>query len=435
MKRFFWGGVHPAAHKELTHTPELTVLPAPAQVIVPLSQHIGAPAQPLVAVGDYVTMGQKIGDGQGLCVPVHAPVSGKVSAIGEYPHPGGVRPAIVIENDFQNTFASSLRPHGAEEALEAKEILSIIREAGIVGMGGAAFPTAVKANVPEGQVDVIIVNACECEPYITADDTLLQTHPEQVVDGLKLLCRVMKPRRAVIAVEDNKPAAIAAVRKALASAPELEVLKLHTRYPQGAEKQLIQAVTGRQVMEGKLPKDVGCAVFNAATCAAISQAVRDGMPLIQRIVTVTGSAVNTPGNFLVRIGTTFSQVVEAAGGLRDNVWKVLSGGPMMGVAQPNLDAPVVKFVNCVLCLSQAENAEVENPVCFRCGKCVEVCPMHLQPLYLHRYTKSGSLPLLKRYNIMDCIECGCCAYTCPGKIPLVASIRTGKKLIKEESVT
>lgn len=432
MKRFFWGGIHPAGHKEMAPAGRLETLPAPAQVIVPLIQHIGAPAQPLVQVGDQVAMGQKIGEGHALYAPVHAPVSGRVTAIEDRPHPGGMKPAVVIENDFQDTFRSELIPHPkGEEELSGREILDIIKEAGIVGMGGAAFPTWGKADLPEGKVDTVIVNACECEPYITADDTLLQTNPQGVVDGLALLCRVIGPKRAVIALEDNKPQAADALRKVLEGEPSIELAILPTRYPQGAEKQVIQAVTGRQVPGGKLPRDLGCAVFNAATCAAISQAVREGMPLIQRIVTVTGSAVVNPGNFLVRVGTPFSQVVEAAGGLRPDVWKVLSGGPMMGVAQPNLDAPVTKFVNSILCLSQKENGESENPVCFRCGKCLEACPMHLQPLYFHRYAGSGNLAQLERYRIMDCIECGCCAYVCPGKVPLVASIREGKKMVKE----
>lgn len=432
MKRFFWGGIHPTGHKEMASAAQVTVLPPPVQVVVPLSQHIGAPAKPLVAVGDTVTMGQKIGDGVGLCVPVHAPVSGKVTAIEDRPHPGGIRPAIVIENDFKDTFASALTPH-AKEDLSPREILEIIREAGIVGMGGAAFPTGVKAAVPEGQVDVVIVNACECEPYITADDALLQARPGQVVDGLKLLCKAVAPKRAVIAIEDNKGKAAEAVAEMLRGETGVELMMLPTRYPQGSEKQLIQAVTGRQVPAGKLPKDVGCAVFNAGTCAAVSQAVREGMPLIQRVVTVTGQGVERPGNFLVRLGTPFAQVVEAAGGLKETVWKVLSGGPMMGVAQPNLEAPVIKATNSILCLSQKENGEVRDPVCFRCGKCVEVCPMHLQPLYFYRYGKRENLTMLEQYHIFDCIECGCCAYVCPGKVPLVGAIRAGKKMVKEGS--
>ena len=431
MRRLFWGGVHPPEAKEMASAAQVTVLPAPAQVVVPLSQHIGAPAQPLVAVGDQVKMGQKIGDGEGLCVPVHAPVSGRVIAIEDRPHPGGVRRAVVIENDFQDTAETALTPHPDGEELSPEEIRSIVREAGITGMGGAAFPTAVKAQVEPGQVDLLIVNACECEPYITADDALLRAHPGRVIDGARLLGTAVGARQVVLAVEDNKREAIALLEQELAGRQDLELRVLPTRYPQGAEKQLIQAVAGRQVPSGGLPKDVGCTVFNAATCAAVSPAVREGMPLIQRIVTVTGKGVAKPQNFLVRIGTTFGQVVEAAGGLREDVWKVLSGGPMMGVAQPNLEAPVVKFVNAILCLTQADNGEREDPVCFRCGKCVEACPMHLQPLYFYRYGSNRNLSQLTRYRIADCIECGCCAYVCPGKVPLVAAIREGKAMVKE----
>ncbi len=432
MKRLFWGGIHPSGHKELADPARITTLPAPAQAVIPLSQHIGAPAQPLVAVGDQVTMGQKIGDGQGLCVSVHAPVSGRVTAIEARPCPGGVRTAVVIENDFQDTFASALTPYTTADP-EGEALLTILREAGIVGMGGAAFPTGVKAAVPAGQVDTLIVNACECEPYITADDALLRAWPQRVVDGVKLLRRAVGPQRAVIALEDNKPAAAKALEPLLAGEDGITLQLLPTRYPQGAEKQLIFAVTGRQVPPGKLPKDVGCAVFNAGTCAAVSRAVREGMPLLDRIVTVTGPAVAQPQNFLVRVGTPFTQVLAAAGGLREDAWKVIAGGPMMGVAQSDLAVPVVKATNAILCLSQRENGEISNPVCFRCGKCVEACPMHLQPLYFHRYSATGSVAQLQRYHIFDCIECGCCAYVCPGKLPLVASIRRGKQQVKEGS--
>lgn len=431
MKRYFFGGIHPPGNKDLASAAVITTLPAPAIVTVPLVQHIGAPAKPLVNVGDVVARGQKIGDGEGLCVPVHAPVSGRVIAIEDRPHPSGMRPAIVIENDNQNTFKSDLTPHVLEDPLTADALRAIIREAGIVGMGGAAFPTGVKASVPQGAVDTVIVNACECEPYITADDALLQSQPKRVIGGLKLLCRMIGPKRAVIAMEDNKKDAAAAVRAELVGEHEIELLVLPTRYPQGSEKQLIQAVTGRELPSGKLPKDVACAVFNAGTCAAVYRAVCEGMPLMERVVTVTGKAVKKPQNFLVTLGTPFSALIEAAGGLTDDVWKVLSGGPMMGFAQENLDAAVVKATNSILCLSQRDSSAVDDPVCFRCGKCLDVCPMRLQPLYFHRYTQMKNAHTLVRYHILDCIECGCCAYVCPGKVPLVESIRAGKKIAKE----
>lgn len=433
MRHPFFGGVHPADRKELSAGCLPVPAPVPAQVILPMSQHIGAVCTPLVKVGDTVKMGQKIGDGEGMCVPVHASVSGTVIAVEPRPHPNGTNVmSVVIQNDFQDTLDEKYVPNPDPDALTDAEIVEIIGEAGLVGMGGATFPTNIKAQSAMGKVDTLIINACECEPYITADDVLLRTEPEQVVEGVKLLCRVLEPKRAVLALEDNKAEAIAVLQRILAGEPALELKVLPTRYPQGAEKQLIQAVTGRQVPPGGLPAAVGCAVFNAATAAAVYKAVYTGEPVIRRIVTVTGEAVREPKNLIVRIGTPFAEVVEAAGGLTDDVWKVLAGGPMMGVAQADLDVPVIKGTNAVLCLSQAQNGEASGPLsCIRCGKCLTVCPMNLQPLYLYRYEGVGDLEALKRLNLTDCIECGCCAYACPGKLPLVERFRAGKRELKE----
>ena len=432
MKSLFFGGVHPEGRKELSASAPLTAMALPAQVAVPLRQHIGAPCKPLVAVGETVCMGQKIGDGEGLCVPVHAPVSGVVEAIEDRPHPGGgLCPAIIIKNDFLDTPDPRLKPYSHPEFLSPEELVSIIREAGIVGMGGAAFPTDVKAKTGMSLADTVILNACECEPYITADDVLLRTRPADVLRGLELIARILLPSRVVIAVEDNKAQAAAEVREHLKDFSSMELLVLPTRYPQGAEKQLIQAVTGRQVPSGGLPKDVGCAVFNAATAAAVYRAVYEGMPAIERIVTVTGEGVKQPRNLVVRMGVSFLEVIAAAGGLADDVWKVLSGGPMMGVAQGDLSVPVTKSTNAIVCLSSAQNGEAAHPVCIRCGRCLEVCPMRLEPLYLYRYSNAGELGALKRLHLTDCIECGCCAYACPGKLPLVEGFRVGKQALKE----
>lgn len=428
MKKLFFGGIHPAYRKELSAKEETIANITPAQVVIPLLQHIGAPCEPLVQVGERVLRYQKIGDGQGLCVPVHASVSGRVKAIEPRAHVSGrMVNAVVIENDFLNeTTAAAPADENDPDA-----VLQAIREAGIVGMGGAAFPGNVKAVSAMGHVDTLIANACECEPYITADDTLLRTSAEQVLAGMEILRGILHPERVVLAVEDNKAEAIRMVGTLLEKHGGIELVVLPTRYPQGAEKQLIQAVTGREVEPGKLPVSVGCAVFNVSTFAAIFRAVRQGVPLTERIVTVSGEAVAKPQNFLVPIGTSFRELIEMAGGLHEGTERVISGGPMMGIAQADLDVPVVKATNSILCLLRDENGAAENPVCLRCGKCVGVCPMRLQPLYMYRYEMAGDLKQLERLHLMDCIECGSCAFTCPGKLPLVERFRQGKQKLRE----
>ncbi len=427
MKNFF-GGIHPPYRKELSASSEPIRAVAAKQVVIPLQQHIGALCTPCVCVGDHVARYQKIGDGEGLCVPVHASVSGTVVAIEPRPHTSGRDvPAVVIENDFLDTPAP-LYP--ADEA-DPDAVLAAIREAGIVGMGGAAFPGNVKAISAMGNVDTLIANACECEPYITADDTLLRHHADQVLSGMEMLKRILKPARVVLAVEDNKREAIECVRACLREHPDITLSVLPTRYPQGAEKQLILALTGREVPAGKLPVSVGCAVFNVSTFAAIFRAVRFGIPLTERIVTVSGEAIPKPQNFTVRIGTPFSELIELAGCLDDKTERVIAGGPMMGFAQRDLNVPVIKATNSILCLFEDHNGAAENPVCLRCGKCVGVCPMHLQPLYMYRYEKVSDLKELDRLHLLDCIECGCCAFTCPGKLPLVEHFRRGKQKLRE----
>jgi electron transport complex protein RnfC len=300
-------------------------------------------------------------------------------------------------------------------------------------MGGAAFPGNVKALSALGNVDTLIANGCECEPYITADDSLLQTSPEKVLSGMTILSKLLNPKHTVLAVEDNKQEAIKKLQGLQKDFPHVEIRILPTRYPQGAEKQLIQSVTGREVPSGKLPVAVGCAVFNVSTFAAIHRAVKEGMPLYERIVTVSGEAIAKPQNFIVPIGTPFHDLVEAAGGLHDKTERVISGGPMMGVAQHDLAVPVVKATNSILCLLKDKNGAAENPVCLRCGKCIVACPMRLQPLYMYRYVKAGRVDELKKLHIMDCMECGSCSFTCPGKLPLVEKFRLGKKMVREDS--
>ena len=433
MNKLFFGGIHPKYNKEMSTRVTTFHTITPKQVVIPLQQHIGAPCNPLVSVGDHVLRGQKIGDGEGLCVPVHASVSGTVVAIEPRPHTSGrLVNAIVIENDFQDTAIPAVTNEKPLAELDKDEILHSIREAGIVGMGGAAFPGNVKALSAMGNVDTLIANACECEPYITADDSLLRTNPEQVLEGMQIIRGLLQPERVVLAIEDNKKEAIANVKSLLSRYPGVELAVLPTRYPQGAEKQLIVAVTGREVPSGKLPVNVGCLVFNVSTYAAIYRAVKLGQPLTERLVTVSGETVGQPQNFQVPIGTSFHDLIEQAGGLTDATERVICGGPMMGVAQGDLAAPVVKATNAILCLPKDRNGAAENPVCLRCGKCVGVCPMHLQPLYMYRYTNCENVKELNRLGVLDCIECGCCSFTCPGKLPLVATFRKGKALVRAQ---
>ena len=433
MKSLFFGGIHPADRKELSASAQLQPVNHPKQVVIPMSQHIGNPCTPLVSVGDQVKKGQKIGDGEGLCVPVHSSVSGKVVAVESRRHPNGREVlSVVIENDFQDTMDETMKAHEDYSKLSDDEIIEIIREAGIVGMGGATFATNIKAASSMEKVNTLIANACECEPYITADDMLLRTYPQQVIEGMKIICQILDPERVVLAVEANKKQAIEVLKKELEGEDKIELLILPTRYPQGAEKQLVQTVTGKEIAPGQLPASVGAAVFNVATYAFTYRAVCKGRPVTERIVTVSGEAVNNPGNFTTRIGTNFADLVEMAGGLKDDTWKVIVGGPMMGFAQEDLSACTVKGTNSILCLTNAQNGESKEEVtCIRCGECLKVCPMNLQPLYLYAYEKKEDVAALNRLNVLDCIECGCCSYACPGKLPLVERFRNGKRLVKE----
>ena len=429
MPRSFFGGVHPKGHKELSRDAALTVF-QPKLVSIAMSQHIGAPCKPLVAVGQRVTVGQKVGDGTGLCAPVHASVSGTVVAVEERPHPGGTQVlSVVIENDGRDDLSPDIHPRESIGELDAQALIDILREAGITGMGGAGFPTYFKLSSGLGKADTVIVNGAECEPYITADDRLMRQTPERVMGGLRIIRKILQPERTAIGIEANKPEAIEAMRAVLEEGVEL--LPLRVRYPQGAEKQLIQSVTGRCVPPGGLPASVGCAVFNAATCAAIYDAVYAGMPLVRRAVTVTGGAIAHPGNFIAPIGTPFSELIEAAGGFACTPYKILCGGPMMGLAQYTIDAMTIKGCNAITCLSEKDRRGQAAQHCIRCGKCVENCPMHLMPLFMHKASAAGKLERLKELHVADCIECGCCAYGCPAGIPLVQSFRTAKRMLRD----
>ncbi len=431
----FFGGIHPKDNKQYTCHKAVQIFPEPELLVIPMQQHIGAPCLPLVKKGDTVTMGQKIGDNQGLCVPVHASVSGKVKAVELRPHTSGTMVmSVVIENDHQQTLCPDIQPRSAEavDKLTAEELMNIIREAGIVGMGGATFPTHVKLSSGLGKVDTVIVNLSECEPYIVADDRLAQEYPEQLLSGLQIIMKILGLNTAVIAMEDNKPAAAKALKREIDPRTGIRLQLLPAKYPQGAEKQLIYAITGRAIPSGGLPAAVGCAVFNAATCKAIHDAVYEGMPLIRRIVTVSGDICMDPKNLLVPIGTSFNELMEAVG-TRENPYKVLSGGPMMGAAQYDLAVPVIKGSNAVTILGIQNKYAVEASRCIRCGRCIDACPMHLMPVLMYQSTFSGDVEEMKSVNMLDCIECGCCAYSCPGSVPLVLSFRAAKQRIRNAS--
>ena len=429
----FFGGVHPKENKWYACDKETQVFPEPDILVIPMSQHIGAPCKPLVKKGDLVTVGQKIGDNQGLCVPVHASVSGKVKAVEMRAHTSGTTvTSVVIENDHLDTLCEDIKPRTQEEvdALTNEELIGIIREGGIVGMGGATFPTHVKLSGGIGKVDTVIVNAGECEPFITSDDRLCREKPAELISGLKLIMRIFGVKEGHIGIEDNKPEAAKALQAQLCAADGIHVDVLPAKYPQGAEKQLIYAVTKREVPSGGLPAAVGCVVINAATCKAIYDAVYKGMPLVERIVTVSGDIILEPKNLMVPIGTSFNDLIEACG-LAENPYKVLNGGPMMGAAQYDLSVPTIKACNAVTILGQSNNFYVEDSRCLRCGKCIDACPMKLMPVLMYKSLYTNDVEEMKEQNIMDCIECGCCAFTCPASVPLVLGFRSAKQIIRD----
>ena len=428
----FFGGIHPKENKWYARDKEIQAFPEPDILVIPMQQHIGAPCKPLVKKGDLVTVGQKIGDNQGLCVPVHASVSGKVKAVENRPHTSGSSVmSVVIENDHKGTLCPDIKKRTQEEvdALTTEELISIIREGGVVGMGGATFPTHVKLSGGIGKVDTVIVNAGECEPYITSDDRLCREMPEELISGLKIIMRIFGLKEGHIGIEDNKPEAVKALRACLSKEDGITVDELPAKYPQGAEKQLIYAVTGREVPSGGLPAAVGCAVFNAATCKAIHDAVYNGMPLVKRIVTVSGDISMDAKNLWVPIGTSFIDLMDCAG-FSENPYKVLSGGPMMGAAQYDLTVTVIKGVNAITMLGRKNRFSVEDSRCLRCGKCIDACPMKLMPVLMYKAMQSGDIDEMKQSNLMDCIECGCCAYTCPASVPLVLGFRSAKQVLR-----
>jgi len=430
-KLTFRKGIHPDDAKRFTENKPINYILPKGDLVFPMVQHIGAPCNPIVKKGDTVLVGQKIGEAVGfVSSPIHSSVSGTVKNITEVLHPNGMKvQGIVIENDGQYTEVDTMKPYRLDE-LSREEILEIIKEAGIVGMGGACFPTFIKLSPPEDKkIDTIIVNGAECEPYLTSDHRVMLEETERVVLGLKVILKLFPNAKGVIGIEDNKKDAIELMKKATENDERIEVAVLKPKYPQGAEKQLIYAVTNREVPSGGLPADAGCIVQNIDTVVAIHRAIFRGRPLMRRIVTVSGGAVKNPGNFKVRLGTSYRELIEAAGGFVEEPAKVISGGPMMGVAMFSLDVPIIKGSSSILCLTKDEVVDDEERNCIRCGKCVSICPMNLLPLELNKYALHNEEDNFVKYKGMECIECGSCSYICPSKRHLLQSIRTTRRAI------
>ena len=434
MANAFFGGVHPHDMKAATNEKAIQQLPPPPEVVIPMSMHFGAPCTPTVKKGDRVKVGQKIGEFRGLGAPIHASVSGTVKAVEPRPYSmGGNMMAVVITNDFQDELSEEVQAPANPDALSVEEMVEAVKNAGIVGMGGATFPTHVKISGGIGKVDTVIINGAECEPYITGDHRIMLERPEEIIGGAAYLAKMFGVEKVIIGVEDNKQNGIESMNRVIAAqnAP-VEVRALACRYPQGGEKQLCQAITGKQVPPGGLPSNIGCAVFNINTTCAIYRAIKDGMPVVKKIVTVAGSGVAEPKNIECPIGTPVSRLFDECGGLDERTYKLVMGGPMMGMAQYTAEVPVGKGTGAMLAFCADEEQTVEHPQCIRCGKCVAACPMHLEPLFMYQYASKDMLDELDAAHVMDCMECGACAYACPARMHLTHMFKYGKQKLKDK---
>lgn len=435
----FPGGVHPPEEKELSERQPFEVMPLPSMVILPLSQHLGKQAKPLVDKRATVARGQVIAEADGfISAPVHSTITGTVKSIGSEPNSSGYRKDAMVIIPAKPKEGEELPEDVSMPPLDAAsvtqdDIRARVKEAGIVGQGGAAFPTFVKLSPPEGkELDVVIINGCECEPYLTRDDRFMIERPDDIVLGLRLIMRALGVEKGVIGIEINKPNAIASMEKAVADHPGLSVCVLQTKYPQGAEKMLIKAVNGREVPPGKLPLDVGAVIQNIGTAVAIHDAVVKGEASLTAAVTVTGRGIRTPKNLLVPVGTPLKDVIKFCGGMTDDAAKVIVGGPMMGVAQYDLEAPVMKATSGIVILNEEDVRAQEETVCIRCGRCVDACPVHLLPTRLARLAEFDRLEEAEELGITVCMECGSCAYACPAHIPLVQWLRLGKQRVIQQ---
>ncbi|WP_018247864.1 electron transport complex subunit RsxC [Orenia marismortui] len=429
-ERTFEQGIHPKYNKELTEHKALKFSGQPEEVIIPLQQHIGSPAKPIVKVGDKVDLGQKIAQSSGfVSADIHASVSGEVIAIEQVNESLAIR----IKNDGEDRKAESIGVQGGIEDLSAEEIKEIIKEAGIVGLGGATFPSHVKVSIPEGKnVDKVILNGAECEPYLTVDHRTMVEETEKVLYGLKALMKVVDAKEGYIGIETNKADAIAAMTEVSKNEKNISIVPLEVKYPQGGEKQLIKAILGEEVPSGGLPLDVGVVVNNIGTAVAVTDAIQLGMPLIQRAVTVTGS-VKEPQNLIFRIGTPIIELIGECGGFEGTPTKVILGGPMMGQAQSDLNIPATKGTSGILVLNEDEVANYsEAGPCIRCARCVDACPAKLVPTALVNLSKVDMSLELQDYNVLDCIECGSCTYVCPANIEILQWIKLGKEKLQAE---
>lgn len=434
MAKTFKGGIHVPDSKHTRNFP-ITEFPAPATVSIPMQQHIGAPASALVKKGDQrVPRRSYRRFDSGLSCPVHASVSGTVKDIEMRPSYTGYGKTahIIIENDFQNELHPDIKacPTPLEET-SAETIIDIIKNAGIAGMGGAAFPTYAKVQSAIGKAKEVIINCAECEPYITANHRLMLEEPERIIGGAKILLKALDLNHAVFAIEDNKKDAAESLTKAIGSDSRFTVEVLKTKYPQGDERQLIYALTGKELAAGKLPADVGALFSTPRRPLPVHDAFTTGMPLIKRVVTVDGDAITEPKNIRVPLGTSYEDVFNFCGGVKDNIARVISGGPMMGTAQWDLNAVIMKNTSAILVLSdEKETDKAGSAACIHCGKCVSVCPMHLMPNYLAAFSKADNNEMCEKFGILSCVECGCCTYTCPARVPIVQHIRNKKAQIQ-----
>lgn len=427
----FSGGKHISGYKHLTQDLPVVTMAAPAEVIIPLSQHTGAVCEALVKKGDKVKVGTKIGASDKLISSaVHSSVSGEVKAVTGYNHPVlGTSLAVIITSDQKDELDAAIKQRKSVDLLNKDELLKIIKEAGIVGLGGAAFPAHVKLAPPK-EINTLLINAAECEPYLTCDYRIMMESPNEILKGILLLQKILRVKNVVVGVEDDKPEAISMLRnKIVAKSYSIKVQPLKTKYPQGAEKQLIKAILRREVPAGKLPFEVGAVVSNVATALAVYEAVYLGKPLYERVVTVTGKSLKSPANLKVRIGTKFSELIDFCQGTSTPAAKVIMGGPMMGLAQFSMDMPVIKGTSGVLLLSENEAPDYKEGPCIRCAKCVDICPVGMLPFALSMCAESKRLDAASQYNPRDCIECGACTYICPARRRILESIRLIKAVI------